>query len=210
MTPLLANVLLDEFKNGGPIMWPLLLVMLTGIFVIFERTLWWIKVSRSWDSPKLDQAIEALKKGDNAAAAGLAKDNENCPGLELVAEAVAHPRDIAASALQLAASKQLVHADKLIWLLGTVITLAPLFGLLGTVTGIMGSFAGLDGELAAAKVSGGISEALIATAFGLGIAIVAVIPFNIFRRRVVDLRHRLEYTANRIEVALALAERGRK
>ena len=41
--------------------------------------------------------------------------------------------------------------------------------------------------------------------FGLGIAITAVIPFNIFRRRVVDLRHKLEYTANRIEVALALA-----
>ena len=206
MTPLLANVLLDYFEKGGPIMWPLLVVMFAGLFVILERTLWWIKVSRSWDSPKLEQAIAAIREGDNARAASLAKDNEDCPGLALVAEAVAHPRAIASSALQLSASKQLGASDKLIWLLGTVITIAPLFGLLGTVTGIMQSFNFVgDAELAAAKVSGGIAEALIATAFGLGIAIVAVVPFNIFRRRVVDLRHRLEYTANRIEVALALA-----
>lgn len=206
MTPLLANVLLDYFEKGGPIMWPLLLVMITGLFVILERTLWWVKVSRSWDSPKLEEAITAVRAGDNAKAAALAKDNEDCPGLALVSEAVAHPREIAVSALQLSASKQVGASDKLIWLLGTVITIAPLFGLLGTVTGIMQSFNFVgDAELAAAKVSGGIAEALIATAFGLGIAIVAVIPFNIFRRRVVDLRHRLEYTANRIEVALALA-----
>ena len=206
MTPLLANVLLDTFEKGGPIMWPLLLVMFAGLYVILERTLWWIKVSQSWNSPKLEEAIAAVREGDNAKAAALAKDNEDCPGLALVAEAVAHPKQIAVSALQLSASKQIGASDKLIWLLGTVITIAPLFGLLGTVTGIMQSFNFVgDAELAAAKVSGGIAEALIATAFGLGIAIVAVIPFNIFRRRVVDLRHRLEYTANRIEVALALA-----
>lgn len=210
MHPLLANVLLEKFDEGGPVMWPLLLVMLTGIFVIFERTLWWIKVARSWDSPKLDEAILSLKSGDTDRAAALAKDNEDCPGLALVAEAVAHPRELAPAALQLAASRQFVHADKRIWLLGTVITLAPLFGLLGTVTGIMGSFTGLGGgDLAGAKVTGGISEALIATAFGLGIAIVAVIPFNLFRRRVTDLRHRLEYTANRIEVALAIAAKSK-
>lgn len=203
---LLANVIVDKFNEGGPIMWCLLVVMLAGMFVILERTLWWVKIARSWDTPKLEQAIAAIRAGDNAKAGELAK-GETCPGLALVAEAVTHPREVMLSALQLNASKQLGEADKLIWLLGTVITLAPLFGLLGTVTGIMDAFQGVgDAELAAAKVSGGIGEALIATAYGLGIAIFAVIPFNIFRRRVVDLRHKLEHTANRIEVALELAE----
>ncbi len=202
---LLANIVLDYFEKGGPVMWPLLIVMLSGMFVIFERTLWWVRIARSWDTPKLDQAVEAIRAGDNTRAAALSQ-GEDCPGLALVAEAVSHPKQVALSALQLSASKQLGEADKLIWLLGTVITIAPLFGLLGTVTGIMTSFNFVgDAELAAAKVSGGIAEALIATAYGLGIAIIAVVPFNIFRRRLVDLRHRLEYTANRIEVALELA-----
>lgn len=202
---LLANILLDTFEKGGPIMWPLLLVMLAGLFVILERTLWWVRITRSWHSPKLEAAIAALRAGDNAKAAELAQ-GEDCPGLALVAEAVAHPREVVVNALQLSAAKQLAAADRLVWLLGTVITIAPLFGLLGTVIGIMSSFNFVgDAELAAAKVSGGIAEALIATAYGLGIAIVAVIPFNLFRRRVADLRHRLEFTANRIELALALA-----
>jgi biopolymer transport protein ExbB len=88
--------------------------------------------------------------------------------------------------------------------LGTIAAITPLLGLLGTVTGIMGSFSSIGGsELAVEKVTGGIGEALIATAFGLGIAIVTLIPYNWFHSLVASLQHDIETAANNVEVFTA-------
>ena len=75
----------------------------------------------------------------------------------------------------------------------TLVTLAPLLGLLGTVTGIMRSFTSLGGaELAVSKVTGGIGEALIATAVGLFAAIPAVVAYNYFLTKINVLRSEME------------------
>jgi biopolymer transport protein ExbB len=89
----------------------------------------------------------------------------------------------------------------------TLVTLAPLLGLLGTVTGIMRSFSSIgSAELAVEKVTGGIGEALIATACGLGIAIVALIPFNYFTSKTTRLQFELETAATNLEVMVTAAK----
>lgn len=105
--------------------------------------------------------------------------------------------------MQMAAGIELERAGRFLAVLDTIITLAPLLGLLGTVTGIMHSFSFVGNEeLAAVKVSGGIAEALIATAAGLGIAMFCLIPFNYFQRRIERLRFELETQATNVEVML--------
>ena len=102
-------------------------------------------------------------------------------------------------ALEVAAGQELRDAGRYLSAMDTIVTLAPLLGLLGTVTGIMGSFTSIGGsELAVEKVTGGIGEALIATAAGLGIAIGTLVPMNYFHSRLAGLKFDLEAAANNV------------
>ncbi|MGI9109444.1 MAG: MotA/TolQ/ExbB proton channel family protein, partial [Opitutales bacterium] len=104
--------------------------------------------------------------------------------------------------IQVAASRELREAGRFIPTLDTLVTLAPLLGLLGTVTGIMASFNSIgNDELAVTKVTGGIGEALLATAAGLGIAITTLIPLNILNTRLSGLQADLEAAATTLQVA---------
>jgi biopolymer transport protein ExbB len=104
-------------------------------------------------------------------------------------------------ALQLAAGIELERAGRFLTVMDTLVTLAPLLGLLGTVTGLMSAFLSVgNSEVVVSKVTGGIGVALIATACGLGIAIFALIPFNYFSARVTRLQFELETAASNVEV----------
>jgi len=77
----------------------------------------------------------------------------------------------------------------------------PLLGLLGTVTGLMRAFLKVgSAELAVSAVTGGIGEALIATACGLGIAIISLVPLNYFSGKLARLQFELETAASNVEV----------
>ena len=124
--------------------------------------------------------------------------------------ALAHRSSRSPNALLYAQAQELKRFRRGIPILDTVITLAPLLGLLGTVTGMMGSFSLIGGELSApGAITGGIAEALIATAFGLGIAITALLPFNFLNTQARGGAPRDRVGVDAARAARAAAARGR-
>jgi biopolymer transport protein ExbB len=203
------NIVVQTFIKGGPIMWPLLLCSIAAVAVVTERILWWSQLTRKRDRERKEKIFAALRAGDVRLASSLARTSQD-PSIRMIWQGLNHMHlnESLPGALQVAAVEEIEGAERFNAVMDTLITLAPLLGLLGTVTGIMHSFNFVgDEDLAATKVSGGIAEALIATAAGLGIAIGCLIPYNYFRRRVDRLQTELETTATSVEVFVESAKK---
>lgn len=198
----LANHLYQLFLEGGPIMYPITLVLLLAVVVSCQRLLWWTGFSLRRKPRQVENFLLRVEQGDLSSAKAIAKQSSD-PVLQTLVNALDQKKNQFEAAVQLEASKHMFLASKGITLLDTFITLGPLLGLLGTVTGIMGTFVSMGGdELVIDRVTGGIGEALIATAFGLGIAIITLIPYNWIQARVQKLQLDMETAANRLQLAM--------
>jgi biopolymer transport protein ExbB len=197
---MLANIVFQFFVKGGPIMWPILISALVAVAVVGERAFWWWRESQKRDPQKLEQLLAALENSDVAAATKIGEGSED-PVIRMIYRGLNHVHTSFEGALQLAAGIELKRAGRFLTVMDTLVTLAPLLGLLGTVTGLMRAFLNIgSAELSVSAVTGGIGEALIATACGLGIAIFALIPFNFFSAKLTQLQFDLETAATNVEV----------
>jgi len=196
------NFFVDNFRKGGPIMWPILIVSLTALAVVLERIFWWLGRWMRRDPKRIEKVFTAIEVGDVAEASRLSRDSRD-PVLRMMWNGLNHQHASLQGALQVAAGIEIKRAGRFLVVMDTLVTLAPLLGLLGTITGLMKSFSFLGNEeLAVQAVTGGIAEALIATACGLGIAIFALVPFNFFTSRVSNLEFELQTAATNLEVML--------
>jgi biopolymer transport protein ExbB len=195
--------LVHYFKRGGPIMWPLLFVSLLATTVILERLLFLAREQRRRDQEVVDAIMSFVSRGDVSAAIAAGENSRDFVARALT-YALKHREKSLSNALVRAAGQELVRFNRGIPILDTCVTMAPLLGLLGTVTGMMGSFGMLGGaDLSApAQITGGIAEALIATAFGLGIAISALIPMNYLHSKSDAARHEMEDASTHLELLM--------
>ena len=197
-----GNWLIDKFHKGGPIMWPILVVSIVALTVVLERCIWWGGRWFRRDPKRIEKVFTAIENGDTAEASRLSRGSRD-PVLRMLWNGLNHQHSSLEAALQVAAGIEIKRAGRFLVVMDTLVTLAPLLGLLGTITGLIKSFSFLGNEeLAVQAVTGGIAEALIATACGLGIAIFALIPFNFFTSRVSNLEFELQTAATNLEVML--------
>ena len=189
-------------------MWPILITAIVAVAVVGERTFWWWRESRKRDPHTLEKVFAALENGDFREAARLSKDSED-PAIRVIWHGMNHFHSSLQGALQVAAGVELQKAGRFLTVMDTLVTLAPLLGLLGTVSGIFKTFLSLGSatvEGATSTITGGIGEALIATMCGLAIAIISLIPFNYYTRKLAQLQFELESTATNVEVMVNSAK----
>jgi biopolymer transport protein ExbB len=190
---------LSIIHKGGPVMWPLLVLSLVSVTLSFERALYWFRQNGPAAKRGFAALMEAFRRGDRARVAALAETSDTV--YARVARALLE--DGASDAVAVGSVEtERIRMDRFMASLSTIVTAAPMLGILGTVTGIITSFELLSGGQAMVDprtVSGGISEALVATASGLIVALISLFPFMGFGA----LR---ENTLGRLETMIAVAQ----
>ncbi|QQE67602.1 biopolymer transporter (plasmid) [Leptolyngbya sp. BL0902] len=173
------------FAAGGIVMWPLLGFSLVAIALIIERLMFWVRLNRR-QRPVMQDILRTYRQAPMDAYPKL-QQNINLPIARIFLEALeiegASPKQFHL-ALASAMQAELPHLRRFNTVFATIISVAPLLGLLGTILGLIASFDALRlGDMGAnsGAVTGGISEALVSTAAGLVVAIGTLLFANLFR-----------------------------
>lgn len=191
----------EILAGGGPVMWPLLGCSVVVLTVLVERLLFWLQLERNRNRPLLDEILRLAEKGDWAR---IKEKTRGCEDhvIRVLAVGIMHRDFDMGKAMEAEARQMVKKMSQMMTMLDTMITVAPLLGILGTVLGIITSFKMLGaGGIADPKlVTGGIAQALITTATGLAISIVTVFPYNYFKSRIENSVLVLEKYATSLEV----------
>ncbi len=195
--------MINLFLKGGPIMWPLLVTSVVALATVIERSIFRVRERLRRDPDVVESIFGQLERGniDGAIAAG---NGSNDFLARIVVYALSHREKSMTNAFLRAANQELQRFNRGLPVLDTIITLAPLLGLLGTVTGLIHAFGLLGAQELGSPVAitGGIAEALIATAFGLGIAITALIPYNYLNARLEEARNEIQDGGQQLELLI--------
>jgi biopolymer transport protein ExbB len=203
---------LDMIRQGWMATYPLLVCSMLTVSIVFER-LWSLRNLVS-DSLGLANGIcPALEKGQFDQALQQTQAGAATPAGRIFCDILTrHRADSLEYLSDLTEEKRFEELEALkgpLWVLGTVGASAPFIGLFGTVVGIIKAFhnMALMGSGGFSVVASGISEALVATALGLAVAIFAVVFYNYFQTRIERIEAALTIACNRVLDAIHIGRR---
>jgi biopolymer transport protein ExbB len=182
-------------NTSGGILYIMAFMLVVGLTVIIERN-WYLRRA-SGCGAKLLVAIRASHSLDVELLTGLCAGSRAFPQGALLAAALENvemvDREAFADLIEEEINLQAPHVDARLWVLDTIVTAAPLLGLLGTIMGMFQTFQALgDAGNSSTTVTGGVGEALVATACGLFIALVGLVTFNDMTNRVRLVIHQMD------------------
>ena len=191
----------EIFLNGGPVMYPLLACSIISLTVIIERFLFWVQLDMRRNQSLTDKVLELSRLGDwESVRIGTQGSKDYI--IRILIIGILHREFSMVKAMESAASDVVRRMRKFMGILDTMITVAPLLGIFGTVIGIIVSFEALGstGIEQPRAVTAGIAQALITTAAGLGIAILSVFPYNYYNSRIENAALSIEKYATSLEI----------
>jgi biopolymer transport protein ExbB len=204
------NELLVALGAGGATVYPLLALTLLAMVIVLEKGfVFW---TRTRLPPALVDLVETYSfawEDLDRRIAGLRAGNYFGVFFRVVLENRTHPAWWVESRAADEASLIEKALGRWLWVLETIVTAAPLLGLLGTITGMIRAFKlfGNQGLVDPGGVTGGVAEALIATALGLFIALAALFAFNYFSQRQAQIMDEMERLGTRLIDHIRLDER---
>ena len=182
--------------NGGIFMWVILFASICGLAIILEKIYTFLKKEKKLTENEKNKLYKSLRTGNREEILRLCKDKTDSVSKSVTkivsnmdinfAELDNSHRQVIEGIISESILEQTTELEKGMSLLGTVVNAAPQLGLLGTVTGMITAFSALtrNSESTARIVASGISEALYTTAFGLIVAIPALVFYNYFNRQI--------------------------
>lgn len=193
----------ELISKGGPIIWPLLAISVLSLTVSIERLIYLIKFKISRDQFQEDRFLKLISNSKVSEAMQIIQNSKD-PLLKVIFESDLSSKTSFKNTFTKEAKNLINLTKRGLPVLDTAITLAPLLGLLGTVLGLINAFSSMGENQITAPIAitGGISEALLATAFGLAVAILCLIPFNYFSELEIKVKEDLEDLGSALEEVL--------
>ncbi len=193
--------MLEIIDKGGVVMYPLLVCSVCVLTIIIERTIFWATLNRHHNCQLINGVLKNCQQGNWELVQKQTTGSKDY-AVRVLVSGILHRKFSMTKAMEVAAIHEIGKMRRGIAFLDTMITVAPLLGILGTVIGIILSFdmLAIEGIENPQAVTGGIAQALITTATGLSIAIFAVIPFNYFNAKEERAVQAMEQYATSLEI----------
>ncbi|MBW1947301.1 MAG: MotA/TolQ/ExbB proton channel family protein [Deltaproteobacteria bacterium] len=180
--------LVERIKQGGPIVWPILAIGVFAILIVIERTLFLARVHGNTDliMGKVNEHASEGRWTECETIVSTGQGQPCCNVLRCGLDARKEDRETLESILQEGILKEVPRLERYLPVLNILAAIAPLLGLLGTVTGMISTFhvITLYGTGDPRMMAGGISEALVTTMLGLAVAIPIMLAHTFLSRRV--------------------------